>query len=282
MLDALAHHWPNYVIEAALLGTFMVVACSTVALVAHPGSPLARRVTRPIARRAMIGVTMGATAVLLITSPWGRLSGAHLNPATTLTFTLLGRVSPVDAAGYALGQFAGAIVGVGLARLARPSVVRHAAVNCAVTQPPAPGARAAWRALLAEIAMTFVLFSVVLRLSNHAATAPYTPYAVGALVASYITLVAPISGMSLNPARTFGSAVNARSFRALWVYFVGPVAGMSAAALVYVLTAGPQRVYCAKLDHSGNQPCIFDCHIEALRRGDDAGAPASALPEGRP
>lgn len=274
MLDGPARHWPNYLVEGALLGTFMVVACSAVSLVAHPGSPLARRVTRPVLRRLLVGLAMGVTAVVLITSPLGRLSGAHMNPATTLTYTMLGRVAPLDALGYALGQFGGAIAGVALAARLRPSVIRHASVNCVITQPPEPGLGAASRALLAEIAMTFVLFLAVLRLSNDAALARFTPYAVGVLVTLYITFVAPISGMSLNPARTLGSAVGARSFRALWVYFVGPVAGMTLAALVYLLALGPQSVYCAKLDHSGSEPCIFDCRIEVMRSGTGAAAPA--------
>jgi aquaporin Z len=78
-------------------------------------------------------------------------------------------------------------------------------------------------------------------------------------VASYIVLEAPLSGMSLNPARTLGSAVHAREWTALWVYLAAPLLGMLAAARLYVATHGGHRVLCAKLHHDNAQRCIFRC-----------------------
>jgi aquaporin Z len=85
----------------------------------------------------------------------------------------------------------------------------------------------------------------------------------GMLVASYIVFEAPVSGMSLNPARTLGSAVHAHVWTALWVYFTAPLLGMLAAAQLYVSTRGLDAVLCAKLHHENLQRCIFRCNYGA-------------------
>ena len=98
---------PEYLFEAVLLGAFMVAALAFTVLVEHPESPVRLAIGSDIARRAVIGLGMGSTAVTLIYSPWGRRSGAHMNPATTLTFALLGLVSRGTALGYVAAQFTG-------------------------------------------------------------------------------------------------------------------------------------------------------------------------------
>lgn len=251
-----------YVIEAALLAAFMVSACTWVALLQHPASPVARRVRSPIVRRGLIGLAMGVTAVLLITSPWGRLSGAHMNPAVTLAFTFLGKVAPLDAAAYIGAQFAGGIAGVALARRVLGPAVAHPSVNFVATRPGPRGPR---RAFIAEVAISFTLLSTVLVTANTPVTMAYTPLAAGTLVFLFITFEAPLSGMSMNPARTLGSAVGARSFRHLPIYFAAPTLGMLAAAALHAGLLGGQAVHCAKLDHRGELPCPFHCTIDALR-----------------
>lgn len=260
-LARLAEHWPEYAIEAALLGTFMVSACCVTTLVLHPRSPVAKLAPRAVAKRAIIGVMMGLTAVGLIYSGLGARSGAHMNPATTLVFYLLGRVHPVDAAAYMVCQFLGGLVGTLLATRVLLAVFPRERVSHAVTQPGRHGALAAWAA---EFAITLGLMSLVLWCSNTAALAPYTGLLVGVLIVLYITFEAPVSGMSMNPARTLGSALSARTYKALWVYFTAPPAGMLAAAMLYVVTAGPDRVYCAKLNHQGPERCLFNCRIEQM------------------
>jgi aquaporin Z len=107
--------------------------------------------------------------------------------------------------------------------------------------------------------------SVVLRISNTAQLARYTPLFAGVLVATYITLEAPISGMSMNPARTFGSAVAAQLWTSLWIYFTAPPLGMLAAAEVYRWQKGAHAVLCAKLHHHNDKRCIFRCGHEAAQ-----------------
>ncbi|HET8797582.1 MAG TPA: aquaporin, partial [Thermoanaerobaculia bacterium] len=70
------------------------------------------------------------------------------------------------------------------------------------------------------------------------------------------TFEAPYSGMSMNPARSFASALLGGTWNSLWIYFVAPPAGMLAAAALY-----RGRAYCAKLDHSGTMRCIFRCAL---------------------
>lgn len=261
MLHALAERWPEYCIEASLLGLFMVSACVFVVLLHHPDSPLARRVRSPIRKRAIIGLAMGLTAVALIASPLGKRSGAHMNPGVTLTQLVLGRVRPWDALFYILAQFLGGIGGVRVASVLLGGRTSHEAVRHAATLPGPRGARVAW---IAEFIIAFILMLTILGVSNHACTAPYTPLFAGALVASFIVIEAPLSGMSMNPARTLGSALASRQWRGLWVYFTAPPLAMLAAAGVYTGVEGTDRVYCAKLDHFTIERCIFNCRIEQM------------------
>ena len=241
--------------EAAGLGAFMLSACLFAALLEHPASPLHHAIGSPVVRRALMGLAMGLTAVAIVYSPWGKQSGAHLNPAVTLAFFRLGKIAPWDALFYALAQFTGGITGVAVAVTMLGSVVGHPAVNYVVT---APGTSGPWVALVAEIAISLGLMTTVLVVSNTRSLARFTGLFAGALVALYITAVAPISGMSLNPARTTASAVPAHMWTALWVYFIGPPIGMLLATEVYrrVLAA---PVFCAKLHHQNGRRCIFRC-----------------------
>ena len=111
--SALSGHWPEYLMEAAALGTFMVSACVFVVLFEHPSSPLHQSFEgAPVLRRTLTGVAMGLTAIAIFYSPWGQRSGAHMNPAVTLTFLSLGKIAPRDALFYMLFQFLGGVAGV--------------------------------------------------------------------------------------------------------------------------------------------------------------------------
>src|SRR4051812_49408779 len=138
-LGALKAHWPEYLMEAWGLGTFMVSAGVFGTLLFHPASPVARAVPDPLTLRALMGVLMGLTAVALIYSPWGRQSGAHLNPAVTLTFLRLGKVRPWDALFYVLAQAAGGTAGVLLVAAALGPFFREPPVAYVATAPGEAG-----------------------------------------------------------------------------------------------------------------------------------------------
>ncbi|HET9270838.1 MAG TPA: aquaporin, partial [Vicinamibacterales bacterium] len=108
-------HWREYLIEATGLGLFMVTAATMTTVLEHPASPLRLALPDPFVRRVFMGLAMGLTAASLIYSPWGRRSGAHFNPAVTLTFLRLGKVSRRDASFYAAAQFAGGVLGIAAA-----------------------------------------------------------------------------------------------------------------------------------------------------------------------
>jgi aquaporin Z len=256
MHKALQHHWPEYGMEAVGLGIFMLSACVFATLLQHPASPVAQVIQPPLLRRFLIGLAMALTAISLIYSPWGKQSGAHLNPSVTLTFFRLGKVAPWDALWYVLAQFVGGILGVGLAAMLLRPYVADPTVNYVVT---VPGKGGAWAAFVAEVLISFVLMSVVLRVSNNRTLNRFTGLCAGFLVATYITLEAPLSGMSMNPARTFGSAWSAQVWSALWIYFLAPPLGMLLAAELYVRWHGAHRVLCAKLHHHNTRRCIFHC-----------------------
>jgi aquaporin Z len=239
--------------EAAGLGIFMVAACTIGALLWHPDSPASRAVPDGFGRRALMGSAMGLTAVSIIFSPWGKQSGAHLNPSVTLAFLRLGKVRPWDALFYILAQFVGGVGGVLLSRVALGRALSHPTVNYVVTVPGDGGAGVAFGA---ELVIAFVMMLTILVVSN-GPLARFTGLFAGALVATYITFETPLSGMSLNPARTLGSAVPAMTWPALWVYFTAPTAGMLAAAEAYTALRGSRSVDCAKLHHQNDRRCIF-------------------------
>lgn len=103
--DIVREHWPEYLMEAAGLGLFMISAAVVTALLEYPHSPVYQLLPDPVIRRALIGMAMGLTAVGIIYSPCGKQSGAHLNPAVTVTFFRLGKIQGLDGFFYVLAQF---------------------------------------------------------------------------------------------------------------------------------------------------------------------------------
>lgn len=259
MIDALRQHWPEYLMEAAELGLFMISACAFTVLLFHPASPIAAHISNEVLRRILMGIAMGSTAIAIIFSPLGKRSGAHFNPAVTLTFLRLGKVKPWDAAFYTVFQFVGGVAGVLIASLILGRLITHQAVNYAATLP---GPRGPLPAFVAEILITFILMTVILNVSNTQRLSRWTGLFAGALVATYITIESPISGMSMNPARTFGSASVGQLWTSLWIYFTAPPVGMLLAAEVYQRMNAGRAIACAKLHHHNGLRCIFRCDFE--------------------
>src|SRR5207247_1949376 len=130
-------------------------------------------------------------------------SGAHFNPAVTLTFWRLGKVKNWDAFFYVIAQFIGGISGVLVVALLARMALSHRAVNYVATLP---GPHGMMIAFIAEFAIAFVLMSVVLRVSNTPHIARYTGILAGCILANYLTFVRPLSAMRIYPARTCGTS----------------------------------------------------------------------------
>ena len=254
--EAVREHWPEYLMEAAGLGLFMISAAVVTALFEYPHSSLNQLLPNPVVRRVLIGVAMGLTAIGIIYSPWGKRSGAHLNPAVTVTFFRLGKIQGLDALFYVLAQFAGGLIGLLAASLALGMAIEHPTVNYVVT---VPGLEGTGIAFAAEACISFCLMLVVLIVSNQTKLNAWTGVFAGVLVAIYIAIEAPLSGMSMNPARSFASALPAHLWTDFWVYLTAPFFGMLLAAECYVRFPGARRVLCAKLHHHNDQRCIFCC-----------------------
>lgn len=257
MLESLKNHWLEYICEAVGLGVFMVSACIFSVLLFHPDSAVIGWNLQ--LRFVLIGLAMGLTAIAIFKSPFGKLSGAHINPSVTLTFWRLGKIKTEDAIFYVLFQFIGASLGVWLSWLILGDSLANKDVNFAVTIPNQSGAIVSF---IAEFIISFGMMLTVLIASNHARLSRFTPYCAGFLVAAYISLEAPVSGMSMNPARSFGSAVIANVWSDWWIYFVAPPLAMLSAAEVFVRLKGTHSVLCAKFDHYSNLRCIFNCKWE--------------------
>jgi aquaporin Z len=258
--DIIRAHWPEYLMEAVGLGLFMVSAAVVTALLEYPHSPLYALLPDPFIRRTLIGMAMGLTAIGIIYSPWGKRSGAHLNPAVTVTFFRLGKIRGVDAFFYVLAQFVGGLIGLLVAAMAVGMAIEHPTVNYVVTVPGFGGTGVAFAA---EAAISFGLMLVVLIVSNQTKLNAWTGVFAGVLVALYIMVEAPLSGMSMNPARSFASALPANLWTDFWVYLTAPFVGMLLAAECYVRFPGVRRVLCAKLHHANDQRCIFSCSYMA-------------------
>jgi aquaporin Z len=260
--------------EAGEIASYMFFVCTFATLMLHPASPVRLLIHSAVVRRVLMGVLVGSTVIAIIMTPWSKQSGGHFNPAITVTFYRLGKVAFWDMLFYVVAQFAGAVAGVGVAGYVLDGAPRNSFVRYAVT---APGIFGSTGAFLGEATISFILMVTILIASNRETLARYTPYVVGLLYAAFITFEAPLSGMSMNPARTFGSAFRDHYWQAFWIYLVAPTLGMLVAAEVFVWARRGTGPYCAKLHHDNDKRCIFhhgyrarECKIRFSRRPADA------------
>ncbi len=270
---AFERNWRLYVFEGAELAIFMISACVSTVFLFDPAYPTLHLIPNAVFRRALMGIAMGITAVFIIRSPMGKRSGAHFNPAITMTYFRLGKIDAWNASFYVMFQFLGGIFGVAVSALLLGKSLADPTVNYAVTAPGRYGTAAAF---LAELFMATVLMGVVLWLSNRPSVANLTSYFVGILIALDVLFFAPVSGFSINPARTTGSAVFADVWTAEWLYFIAPLLGMMIAAEVYLRIYGADRILCAKLHPDPKYPCPFLCHYPFHRHPLDHDTPIAA------
>jgi len=247
-------HWPEYLMEAGETSVYLFSACVVATLLWHPHSPVHRYIANDAIRRVWMGLIMAATMIAIVLSPWGKESGAHINPAVTLAFYRLGKVGAWDATFYCGTQLVGAVAGVALASLALQGAPADKAVRYAATLPANHGEIIAFAA---ELVISFILMSAVLFTSNHKVLAAYTHHFAAMLIGTYIAFESPLSGMSTNPARTFGPAFCGGYWHALWISFIAPPLGMLTAAQMFLLNRRHNGSFCAKLHHHNDKRCIF-------------------------
>lgn len=208
-------------------------------------------------------------AAAVAVSPVGRRSGAHLNPAVTLGFTLRGHTPVRDAAGYVLGQVAGALLAAFAFTWAWGGWSRS--VHGARTAPAA--GLTGWEVTWIEAGLTFGLLTAVFAMLTSARTARWTPAVVTGALAGLIVAGAPHTGASMNPARTLGPDTVTDHFVVIWAYFAGPLLGATAAAAVFAVVARWRPTLTAKLFHDPKYPSVHATTLPARpHRGQDRGA----------
>jgi len=247
-------HWVEY--GAELLGTaFLVFAgVSAVIFVFGTGSPLAQVVPDTSTRRLITGLLFAGSGALVAISPLGKLSGGHINPAVSLAFWMQGKMHHMDLGGYISGQLLGATIGALLVALVWRG--RAASVGYGATVPGA--GYALWMVFLAEVSLVFLLvLSIFLFVSSHRLMR-LTPLMVWILVAVMVWLEAPISGTSLNPARSFGPALVSWIWSYHWLYWVAALLGALLAVKAFrLLSGGARDVLTGKLFHVSNYRSVF-------------------------
>lgn len=239
---------PAYFVEAFGLG-LVLLGAGTAGTLLHASD------FGPLGQRTVAGAVLGASVLGLIYSPWGRRSGAHFNPAFTLTFLRLGRMRATTAYFYVLAQTAGGLAGILLTYLMFGDRFASPPVSFLVTVPLAGRVTAAF---MAEALLAFALMALVLWISPRPRLAPYTGVVVSVLLAVFVVIEAPLSGMSLNPARSLASALVANTWTSFWIYLVAPSTGMLAAAEIYVRRYGLDPEECARISpHHARRPCVL-------------------------
>jgi aquaporin Z len=252
-------HWRVWSAEAAGTALMVLAILLAAGLALGDGSPVAEALPGRGARFLALGAMVGPCIALIAISPLGRLSGAHVNPAVTLGFWVLGRVGLPDLVGYVAAQLLGGLAGALLGRLLLPGRIAES-IGGAVTHPTIsiPGA------IALEAGMTAALLVLVFGFVSSERLARWTPLALIPLLTAIIWLGSPWTGASLNPARSEGPAVAFGDLLDLWLYFVAPVAGALVVAGLWRLRGGAPRPKTAKLFHDCRYPCVFATELPAV------------------
>ena len=249
-----------------LIGTalLVLVGLSLVILMFGAGSPMARLIPDEGLRRLITGFFFGTTGACIALSPVGKVSGAHINPAVTLAFRLMGKLDLPTTLGYVGAQLTGAVVG------SLPLLLWGEMGKSVAFGATSPGAGVALStALLGEAITTFTMVALLAVFLGFRTIRAFTPAIFPPLYAIMVWAESPISGTSTNPARSLGPSVISGQWQGWWIYWIGPIAGMLLAVLACSFLA--KRIEVAKLYH-------FDSDRDRLfRRMARPGRPESSI-----
>ncbi|MEM3382614.1 MAG: MIP/aquaporin family protein [Nitrososphaerales archaeon] len=178
-----------------------------------------------------IGMAFGVAAMAAIYSH-GHISGAHINPAVTISLAAIKKMDVKDAVPYIIAQ----LIGASIAGFAHSSILPELgkAVDYGLTLPGAAIGKSEGIAAVVEIILTFFLVFTIMGVAVDKRAPPgFAGLIIGLVVAMDIWIGGPLTGASMNPARTFGPALVSGNWTAHWVYWVGPIVGGLIAALLY-------------------------------------------------
>ncbi|AQS87477.1 porin [Neoasaia chiangmaiensis] len=228
-------HWRLYFCEAIATAVLMIVGLSCVILLSAPDTWLGQAMAElPHLQSALCGLCFGLAGTLAAMTPFGRVSGAHLNPSVTLAFMLSRKIVWVDALGYAVAQIVGAFGGTffvyGLGRLFAPWRLLARDAHYGATLPYT--GLSVFYALASEACVTALLVGMLYWLAAHPRFRRVTPWIGGLFFFLMNPLTAWLSGNSVNFARSLAPALFAGAWPGLWIYLVGPFIGSSLAVLI--------------------------------------------------
>lgn len=218
---AFQKNWKLYLCEALGLAIFMISACFFGAMLEGKTS-WHQAISNAQVRLIITGVLMGATALFIFYSPFTSPSGSQINPAVTLCFLRLKKISRWDAFFYIVFQMIGGTLAVYAMAFFIGNNLTSAPVNYAVTVP----AQSVTQAFATEFIIGFVMMSMVLFTSSHQRLKEYTRLISGCFVCLYVIIAGPISGFGMNPARSLASAIPSNTWTAFWIYAFVPIGSM--------------------------------------------------------
>lgn len=201
---------------AEFIGTFAMVFCGTAAMAVH-------ETTGAIAHEG-VAITWGLIVMVMIYS-FGELSGAHFNPAVTVSFALAKRFAWKKVPSYIVTQVLAAII----ASVAVKALIPNS-VNLGATLPTLPQQSAFWL----ETLLSFFLMLVILHVSTGSKeTGTIAGAAIGSVILLEAMFAGPLTNASMNPARSFGPALVGNHWEPIWLYLTAPFLGMSVAVVVF-------------------------------------------------
>ena len=201
---------------AELIGTYALVFCGTGAIVIND-------VSGGTVTHLGVAITFGLVVMVMIYA-FQRISGAHINPAVTIAFAITDRFNRKDLIPYIIAQLIGAFLASGTLRY-----LFQAHASLGATFPAGT-----WhQTFVLEIILTYFLMLVILFVSQNKETRPFTGLAVGATVLLEALFAGPITGASMNPARSIAPAIVSGNVAELWIYILAPILGALLASLTW-------------------------------------------------
>lgn len=223
-------------VAAELIGAYILVVAGCGAIVVDSST----------GALSHVGVALSfGLAVLVAVAATGHLSGAHLNPAVTLAFAGCRHFPWTEVPLYAAGQLGGAVAAAFTLR-----ALFGARANLGATVP----AGSVWQALGMEVLLTAVLMFVITSVATDTrAVGEIAAVAIGGAVALDALWGGPVSGASMNPARSLGPALVAGTWGGHWIYWLGPILGALLGAVAYEMLRGAQRERRLSLESGNNR-----------------------------
>jgi len=258
-------------ILSEFLGTMLMVGWGLGAVVVFwsSASPLPAMIENESLRRLLTGFFFASGAAVVVYSPLGERSGGHINPSVTLAFLSLKKILPLDALYYVIAQVLGGLFGSYIIYLLFNVVLgwQDAILKCVTT---AGSGYSAELSFMAEIFITFLLMMVILVVSNNRTWMKLTALLASTLVMLEVWLEAPISGTSLNVARSFGPAYITSVWDNFWIYLFAPILGALIAAQFYRLSTAGKKIICSKLYHTKKFKCKMPgCSFNSPTQGEE-------------